>query len=217
MFQIIRTCRYEHIEKFAIYGERHCGTNFLESCIKCFNIHHTSFFGHKHWMGFAKLSKIRSEKHTIFFCIVRNPYDWLSAFYSLAHHVPKCNKGNFQSFLTNEWYSVDRSGREILHDRNFNTKQRYKNIFELRKTKIQYILDILPLSSENYVFLRYEDLVYNHHNILNTIKEKFFLKQIHTFPLPTFVRKRKISIEDKSIIDSNLDWSLENKLGYFQR
>ena len=97
MFQILRTCKYEHIENFQIYGERSSGTKFLQKSLSTFDITNTEFFGHKHFMGFAKPEKIEYTMHTIFICIVRNPYDWLLSFFNYCHHVPH-KKDSFDSF-----------------------------------------------------------------------------------------------------------------------
>lgn len=220
MFQLYADSHY--IEKFTIYGERHSGTNFLEQCIKSeFGLDITYFYGHKHFFGFNKPETIRyKNRGVLFFGIVRDPYNWLSAFYNAPHHVPQQNRFNFTSFLTNEWYSVKLNGDEILDDRNFNTQPnpiRYKNIFELRKTKYEYLVDILPFVAQNYVLLRYEDFIRNHRKYLGIIQDRFRLKKIGNAP-DAFV-KRNIEVNDleKSIIDSNLDWSVEETLGYYQR
>lgn len=220
MIQIFRS-KYEHIFNFTIYGERHSGTNFLEECIKAkFNLPITYFHGFKHWFGFAKPERINYDRHTLFIGIVRNPYNWLSAFYSAPHHVPKQNTLNFDNFLNNEWYSINYHNKEILEDRNYTTKPnpiRYKNIFQLRKEKCLYLSHIMPVIASNYILMSYEGLLYNHHLYLNIIQQRFNLK---TFGQPPEVLEKPdmvVSEPYKTIIDSNLDWSIENGLGYFRR
>ena len=217
MFQLIQTCKYEHIEKFVVYGERHCGTKFLEASLKSFNINQTKFFGHKHWIGWAKSERLQFEMHTLFVCIVRNPYEWITAFYSCPHHVPQHNR-KWESFLTNEWYSIDnQTKQEIKNDRNFTTVSgdRYKDIFEMRALKNKYLFETLPILVRNYVFIRYEDFVANHEHIMKIIETRFHLKQLKDLPKPNLKVERHLSSKNKSIIDLNTDWTVENKMGYF--
>jgi len=220
---MLHLCRskYEWIDKFTIYGERHSGTNFLEACIKQqFGLNLTYFYGFKHWLGFAKPERITYDRHILFLAIVRNPYDWLTAFFNAPHHVPVQSTLYLENFLTNEWYSVDRYGNEIMEDRNYTTRpnlKRYKNIFELRKQKCMYLSQEMPILASNYVLLSYDSFLKNHYNYLNIIGQRFDLKKIGS--PPSLILKNTIYMEPhiKNLIDSNLDWAVEESLGYFQR
>lgn len=217
MFQILRACKYEHIEKFVVYGERHSGTTFLESSLRCFNMSQTGFFGHKHWMGFAKPEKIEYTMHIMFVCIVRNPYEWITAFFDLPHHIPLYKRTSLKSFMLDEWYSVNSAQQEILEDRNMlDPIQRYKNIFEMRDIKNQYMINVLPNLARNFVFVKYEDLFYNYNNIMYTIQNKFHLKLIQDLPKPTQIIKRNLTPECIEIVNQNINWKTENSIGYFQ-
>jgi hypothetical protein len=219
VLQLYRNSHY--IDKFTIYGERHSGTNFLESCIKQqFELELTYFFGFKHWFGFTKpeiISYHSVARSTLFIGIVRNPYDWLCAMYLAPHHVPNHNRYNFYNLLTNEWYSVDSHNQEILYDRNYKTKQRYKNIFELRKEKCYYLSQIMPVIANNYVLLSYDSFLKNHFNYLNIIGRRFNLKNIGQPPSVIPKISAQFNHEQKNLIDSNLDWEIEESLGYFQK
>lgn len=215
MFQIIRESKYEHIEQFVLYGERHCGTKFLQQSLECFNIRSTQYFGHKHWFGFANPNKIKFEMHTMFICIVRNPYSWISAFFDMPHHVIHKNRQPLENFMLSEWQSIDKNKSEILQDRNMNdTSKRYRNIFEMRSAKIHYMINIIPHYARNFVFLRYEDLTNNYLNIMALIQNKFNLTQYKNLPESHPVINRKLDIKYKQIIDTNLNWSIENSIGY---
>jgi|694.fasta_scaffold23626_11 hypothetical protein len=221
MLQIFRS-KYEHIERFQIYGERHSGTNFLEKTIKTvFNLPMTSFFGHKHWMGFAKPERIAYERHTLFLGIIRNPYDWLLALYDLPHHIPHHNRYNIEGFLLNEHYSIDyNADTEILHDRNFMTleKRRYRNIFELRKTKLIYLNEILPELASNYVFVSYENFLADHNKIVNIISSRFNLTKYNNAPAPKPIFHRGFPGENiKNIMTNNICWDIEKMVGYAPR
>lgn len=219
MIQIYRDPHY--IESFTIYGERHSGTKFLEQCIKkTFNLPLTYSLGFKHWFGFTRPEKILMNRQILVFGIIRHPYDWINSFFNMPHHVPKCNRVNIHSFLTSEWYSIDKESNEILYDRNFTTAPkpiRYKNIFELRQQKCLYLSETLPLFAKNYILLSYEFLMSSNSRIMKMINERFHLK-ICGSP-PQIISKPKTIPEPhiKNIIDANIDWSLESVFGFFPR
>jgi len=216
---MLQLCRqYQLIERFTIYGERHSGTNFLEHCItQQFGLPLTYYFGFKHWFGFTKPEVISYHRNVLFIGIVRNPYDWLCAMYLAPHHVPLHTRHNFYKLLTNEWYSEDGKKREILHDRNYKTKERYKNIFELRKEKCYYLSQIMPVIANNYILISYDSFLKNHFNYLNIIGRRFNLKNIGEPPSVIPKTSAQFNHEQKNLIDSNLDWTIEESLGYFQR
>jgi len=218
MLQIYKDPHY--VSEFSIYSERHNGTNFLQSSIEqSFNLKFTSFYGGKHWMGYADPDKIKyGARNVLFFGIVRHPYDWIYAFYNMPHHVPKHIKSNRFSFLSSEWYSVNNNKQEIMHDRNFLTNERYKNIFELRSTKIRYLVETMPLISSNYVLVTYEYFTKYYDKFLQNVSDRY--KLIRKKNNLQAIIKEPITILDhniKSIIDSNIDWNLESVFGYCAR
>lgn len=219
MIQLIRTSRYEHIHKFALFGERHSGTKFLTECLNCFGLDSTQFFGHKHFFGFANPNRITIEMHTIFICIVRNPYQWLLAMYELPHHVPHSKRSSLDNLIDGEWYSIDSNKSEIIQDRNFNTPKpydRYANIFEMRATKCRYMLETVPLFAKNYLFLTYETFTLNHKNIMDIIQNKFNLNQIKAFPESHYPTKRNVPENFRLKVNKQINWQIENQMGYFQ-
>ena len=206
-----------YIDKFVIYGERHSGTNFLEQCFKqTFDLDRTEYYGNKHFFGWAKPETISFRgKHTLFIGIVRNPYDWIMAMNRLPHHVPKQNIG-LPQMLLNEWYSV-LGGNEILTDRNYTSKNRYKNIFELRKTKLLFLVEIMPVIASNYILLSYEEFIHNHYFILNLIGHRYNLHKANKTAPPGQIKKRLVPDDIKKIIDDNIDWNVEKLVGYEPR
>jgi hypothetical protein len=219
MLQLLRTHTC-YIEKFVIYGERHSGTNFLEQCIKRqFDIDRTEFYDNKHFFGWAKPEKITYRgRHTLFIGIVRNPYDWIMAMINVPHHVHHSRMGDINSFLLGEWYSTDYNDKEILEDRNYTNKQRYKNIFEMRKYKYIFLSQIMPIIANNYVLLSYDSFLKNHYNYLNIIGNRFDLK---TKGQPPDVDKNKQSYHINErifpIINNNIDWDIEESLGFYKK
>ena len=162
------------IEYFTIYGERCSGTNFLMNAIlKNFNIAYTSKYSWKHFFGHYNFENNEEEDKTLFICIIRHPITWIDSFYKKLHHIPEQNKENIYTFLFNEFYSINDNNVEILEDRNIITKNRNKNIFELRKNKNYYLQNILKKKVKNYILIRYEDLRDNYDSVLNFIFNKF--------------------------------------------
>lgn len=218
MLQLYRTNPLLIFE-YAIYGERHSGTNFLEQCMNsCFDIPRTNFYCSKHFFGWTKPVTITYKaRHVLFIGIVRNPYDWIKSMFIEPHHIHPHRLWKFKTFITSEWSSVHHSFQEIMEDRNFLTKERYKNIFELRQVKYNYLLNTMPTIAQNYVLISYEHFIKNHKNILNIIGEKFHLKKVGEPPESIVKYPYELPHDIKEIIDSNLDWNLEEAFGYTRR
>lgn len=203
---------------FTIYGERHSGTNLLESIVKeSLGLVVTWDFGWKHFFGFVKYQDIVQSKNTLFFAITRNPYDWIMAMYSKQYHIPKQNKKPINKFLLNEWFSIDDYRKEIKNDRHYLLGRKYKNIFEMRKTKLQYIMNYMPRICNNLCITTYENLTDNPTSFAKTISKYFNLKYNHNeMPIIWNRQKYDMSPEIKSVIDANLDWDIENYFGYYR-
>jgi hypothetical protein len=67
--------------------------------------------------------------------IIRNLEDWINSLYREKHHLPTHLTENIDTF-----YSINGWGDEVMHDRNIDTGERYKNIYELRLVKINILL-----------------------------------------------------------------------------
>ena len=163
------------LNKFTIYGERCSGTTYLEQIINLnFKADITWEYGWKHFFGFHDLT---NSDDTLFICIVRNPYDWINSFYKYQYHLPIQFKNKF-NFLNNEFYSINKENIEMKNDHNIYTSQRYSNIFELRHTKLKFLIETLPLKVTNYLFIKYEDLLDNFNGVFfnGTICTLFILK-----------------------------------------
>ncbi len=222
---------------YTIYGERCSGTNYLENLInKNFDIQLTWSYGWKHFFGFND-ELLKNSDDTLFICIVKNPIDWINSFFRNKHHLPLryktelSEKEKLDEFLNKEFWSFDDNNgnrdisKEIMTDRNIYTGERYKNIFELRHTKLKYMLEYLPNKVNNYIFIRYEDLLNDFENTMIKIKNKSLnIKQNINFPINTnnyknhkncVFKKKKNEIPSSIIINNqNLIKTYEEKLGY---
>ena len=234
------------IKNIKIYGERCSGTNWLEAIISgksyfynnarkneknffsegkpAFNIPvlEANPFGHKHFFGDWYNEDIKTKgDNTLFIGIVRNFYDHSSSLLKHKHHIPEINY-SARNFFNNEWYSIHHNkkspkyGKEIIEDRNWFTGERYKNIFELRKNKIEYLLNTMPKIASNYILIKYEDMVENVDEVIESISKQFNLPIINK----NFVKSQKKQIkpnhlnDNLGLINERIDWEIESKLGY---
>jgi hypothetical protein len=213
------------INQYVIYGERHSGTKFLDKLIdKNFDISKTIQFGHKHFFRPEHIFESEASiiAKTLFLCIVRNPYDWIMSFHSERHHCGISNANDIYRFLSEEWSSRELFlGPEILEDRHLYSNRRYKDIFELRSVKINFLRYILPLYIDNYVFVRYEDFIdinfaplfiRNLQNRFRLIRKKEHIEKLD-------LRKKyydKINKDLLKYINQKIDWTIENNIGYIK-
>lgn len=212
-----------NIKYFTIYGERCSGTNFLEETILAnFNMEITWKYSWKHFFGFYNFENNDQENETLFIGIIRNPFTWLNSFHSDPHHVPLHNRP-ILNFLLNEFYSIDQNNKIISQDFNYVTNEKYKNIFELRKMKNDYLMNIMPTKVKNYILIRYEDLASNSELILNKIKDQYKLTLKNNLIVKINYHKKqknkifvpkpiKFSNDILDIIKNNLDKEQEETL-----
>lgn len=80
-----------------------------------------------------------------------------------------------------------------MTDRNIETGERYKNIFELRDVKNKFLVENMPKLVKNYCLITYDDLVDNFVEIMNKIKNyNLEIKNNISFPINSnYYRKQK--------------------------
>jgi hypothetical protein len=215
------------LKYFTIFGERCSGTNFLEHAIKeNFELEYTIKYAWKHFFGHYSFENNEEENQTLFIGIVRNPITWIDSLFAKMHHIPDENKLSIKTFLFNEFYSVyeDRP-EEIMEDRHIDTKKRYKNIFEMRDIKNQYLINDMKGKVKNYILIRYEDLRDNYNVILDFLKTKFNLvpKNKEYVTIDTYKGnnkkiyvKKNVTLTKKiiNVIKKNINNEQEKSLGY---
>jgi hypothetical protein len=169
-------------QKITIYGERCSGTNYLEKIMLLnFNVEIIWKYGWKHFFGFSDMSNCDD---VLFIGIIRNLEDWINSLYREKYHLPLELTENIESFLNNSFYSIYEDGNEIFQDRNIETKERYKNIFELRHIKNKFLVETMPSLVKNYCLITYDDLVNNFINVMNNLKKyNLQIKNNIEFPL----------------------------------
>lgn len=215
------------LKKYTIYGERCSGTNYLKNIMNLnFNIKLTHEYGKKHFFGFQD-EKLKKSDDTLFICIVRNPVDWVNSLYREKYHIAKHLRKNITDFLNKEFYSYNdkhsglMDGSEIMEDRNIYTGKRYKNIFELRHTKIKWMMEELPNKVKNYIFIKHEDLLYDFKNTLLKINEKGVkIKDNIKFPInsKTYkLSKTKIYVKKNNEISSETILDNPNFIPFYEK
>ncbi len=224
------------IEKVKIYGERCSGTNYLQALIeKNFDVNianHIHEYGHKHFFGFENLKK---TDNVLFICIVRDPSTWMNSFYQSPWHLHPSIVADTNSFMSNKFYSIyddhyggvptGKFGQHIEKDLNIYTKKYYRNIFELRETKLKWMIETLPTLVRNYLLIRYEDLLEFFDETMTLLADQGLrIKDQTIFPENHYNQKlsnkpykknNKINIT-KSMVIHHLNYNpfYENKLGY---
>jgi hypothetical protein len=164
------------VKRFTIYGERSSGTNYLEQLITTnFGLPITWDYGWKHFFGY---SNFNNSDDTLFFGIVRSPVAWIDSFFKNPFYVPKQNT-NIKNFLSNKFFSIDKKNQIMKEDLNYTNNQVYSNIFELRKVKNDYLLDIMPNKVKNYALINYEYIKAEPFEFLEAIRIKFGLTKLH--------------------------------------
>jgi hypothetical protein len=178
------------MRKVTIYGERCSGTNYLEELLVLnFDVEIVWDYGWKHFFGFSDLT---NNDDTLFIGIIRNLEDWINSLYREKHHLPKHLTKNIDTFLNDTFYSVltnpntdeDEDEDEIMSDRNIDTGERYKNIYELRLVKNKYLIEKMPKLVKNYCLITYNELVDNFLDVMNKLKKcGLKIKDDINFPL----------------------------------
>ena len=214
--------------RFTIYGERCSGTTYLESLIlENFNISITWNYGWKHFFGFHDFNTHNADDdQTLFIGIVRNPVNWIQSFFSTHFHVP-AELTQIVPFLNNEFYSTNDDGTVRTEDLNYVTNRKYKNIFELRRCKNHYLINVMKTNVKNYILINYERLKDDTFTCLNVLQKRFNLKRKSTIYKNidhyknnknlTYVNHKsnfKLPKRFVSIIINSIDLSQESTLGY---
>ena len=169
------------MKKVTIYGERCSGTNYLEHLLLLnFDVEIVWNYGWKHFFGFNDLT---NSDDVLFIGIIRNLHDWLNSLYIEHYHLPDKLTKNIDTYLNNTFYSVV---EDKIHfkDRHIETRNLYKNIFELRKVKNKYLIKTMPTLVKNYCLITYDELTNNFIDIMNKLKNSGLpIKNNIEFPL----------------------------------
>lgn len=195
------------MKKFTILGERCSGTNYLESLIiNNFDATLTWEYESKHFFGFNDYA---NSDDILFIGIVRDPHTWINSLYREKHHLQPELRKDVTSYLNKEFWSIHMK-KEIMNDRNIYTGQRYKNIFEMRKTKLKFLIEDVPKKVKNYVLIRYEDLISDFKGTMDKIRDKGLqVKSDCNFPVNVTTYKGSMT---NILFKPNLKFEISRKL-----
>lgn|GEM_PF-6173547 len=219
-----------------IYGERNSGTKYLtqlitdnvldQNCVlgsyanKKDPINKARLIGYKHYYPRPeKLAKHQAE--TLFLVIYKNPYTWIRSMLAKPYHFKDCLKGKTILDLPDlELAGYDIHGREIP-DVHPDTGKRI-TMFDLRKFKIQE-WEKLSHSVSNVAFVNYENLLVSPTPIIQAIADEFGSlfrdgDVVEHIPdekyLAKYVTPAPFSDEEIAVMNANIDWSAEARIGY---
>lgn len=169
---------------FTIIAERCTGNHFARfALLRNFDISYSPEYS-SHFFSDDLIHNTNTTSNidnTLFISIVRHPIDWIDSFFKRLHHIPSINKFSISAFISNEFYSIFEEGqninKEIMEDRHLLSKNRYKNIFEMRYVKYMWMLHKLPQMVKNHIIIPYEFLRDNYIETLEFIEKKFNLKR----------------------------------------
>lgn len=220
------------IKKIVIYGERCSGTTYLENIIRLnFDV---KFEKKAHFFGFENLDA-QANDDILYIGIARHPVKYMNSLFRDKWHLAPHLQNNINNFLNAEFWSCQdtiptNKSIEILEARNIYTKERYKNIFEMRDAKLRFLLEDMPKQVKNYIFIRYEDLNVDFINTVNKLKNMgLSIKKNIKYPINTdqykFVKNKNFSLNDKSQLiekslilgNPNFKTKYEIQLGYIRR
>jgi hypothetical protein len=108
--------------------------------------------------------------------------------YREKHHLHPNLTETIDTYLNNTFYSIhdkdEENSEEIMTDRNMETNERYKNIFELRHVKNKFFVDKMPNLVKKYCLFTYDDLTSNFIYIMNKLRDcGLNIKKDIEFPL----------------------------------
>lgn len=208
------TVDHYEIKNFAIYGERHSGTNWLEQSIKSiFDIPITTEYDHKHFFGCCDWKILNKAHNTLFIGITRNIYGWIGGMHKIPYHL-----SSKDILSIKPWQSEKNSTSYMMFcDSHWYTKKLYNDIFDMRHNKIEFLYLYMPYLVDNYIFIRYEDLIKHSDTIIKNINTIYNLKIINNYSLIPNTRKlnlKKLPNNYLNIINDDTIWTTENLIGY---
>ena len=226
------------ITDVCIIGERVSGTCFLSKLVTSnTTLKLNNSFGHKHFFQDIEKIKKSNTAHILFLFITRDIIEWLQSFMSSTYHASDNLRScqDFSKFIRTEWSCVydETSGirssnslykKEMMHERDPETRKRFSNAIKMRTSKINENMKIKNFV-ENFVHIKYEDVRDDPQIFLESMCSMFCIPRYVDFvPIDTvkgrgstkYVRKIYPAIEhdDLLYIMEEMDEDVEKKIGY---
>jgi hypothetical protein len=231
------------ITRVQFFGERCCGTNYLQSLIlKNFSFEFPYFsFGWKHfplWLDESWLKKrlpenkknyfLQDSEPFLFIVIFRDPYDWLQSFNQKPYHTStqfrKAVAKDFSKFIRTPWEAEDRL---MYIESNPKDGSKFENVMKLRTARTRNMLAIGSVV-KNIYYVNYEVVRDYPEQVIEEISAFFGIPRIGPF-VPVLEQYKashttgdlfkvkeypEIKREDLLYINKYLDPKLEERIGY---
>ena len=202
------------LTRLSLLGERCSGTGYLQQLLeRNFNLTLTHDYHYKHFFGFEDSAHPLADADcTLFVSVVRHPVDWLDSLFKYQWQLDQWRYPTWRDFLTQPIVSYVESEmnqtlnqlpehqraaarqeelkRELWHDRNFADPKtpHWKDVFQLRSTKLRYMVQAYPAKVQHYAFVRLEDLARYHDAFLAIIADWFNVRpRVFNAGLASFV------------------------------
>ena len=228
------------ISKILVRGERCTGTNYLyrliEKNLKSVTL--CSDLGWKHSYINVFNNNLYNQKEFLTIFCFRNTIDWIGSMYYHQWHFDKFEYPNITSFIRKEPRQIINGLRELVEkypihtelywERHPFTYDKPKNLCELRNWKNENFISSSKIL-RNVMYVKYETLYDNPQAIIKEINDNYLHQELGEFQNVLEykgIEKKGIYIpkkydiiheEDYTFIKENLNWDLENKLGYTEK
>lgn len=208
---------------------KHIDNNFSHYGAKHFPCWFDYPFDANHYQLPEYLHTLAGSDDCLFIVIFRDPYDWLRSFHKKPYHSTKnLHKISFSEFIRTPWTVRTNFLKQLaLLESNPATGLPFENAMKLRTARNQNLLRIKDLAANVY-YITYETLAKSPKKVLKEIATLFRLKMKSEFtPVLDHLTGLKskpgkfegshyaaISRKDLAFINAELDWNLENTIGY---
>lgn len=235
--QILRTTKAP--TRFQVFGERSSGTNFVKRLLgRNTVLKPVEDLGWKH--GFPHMTAIPED--TMVVACVRDARAWALSMHARPWHCPAAmQRLTFPDFLRAEWATLadhpryfpqvarlGGTGMALQHDRHPLTGQPFANLLALRSAKLQALLSFLDRGC-TVLLCRMEVAQANPEGFVRTVSGALNLPE-PSLPFRPVVKRlgskfrpavsdrpetpKTLTDEDLAFLSSQLDLSLESRLGY---
>ncbi len=204
----------------------------------------TRDFGGKHWFirnhkprppgnnstDFQCVRSLDHSEDTLFLIIYRNPYDWLRSLHEKPYHAREHGGLSFSEFIRKNWisYETAKLNKKWPENKdNYYFIEEADHILQLRTQKIVH-LNRLKEVVRNLCFINLE-VITDNIDLLAKIAVQFNISLKHQeiqgeqrylaghVPEPSDYSPKSypaIIPEDLEFLKENLDWEIENNIGY---
>lgn len=231
------------LTKFTIFSERCSGSNYTKHLLlKNLEIENDPFC-HKHFPPWFELPASEYHGNPahytfdgtndhLFVIIFRNPYDWTRSLIRKPWHTHSSLQGiPFEMFIRTTWETDNEAETNLLRefnpllDKDPKTKGNFDNCLKLRSAKIKNML-MIQQKVKNCYHVNYETLRDFPEEVLTELAILFDLSRNPEFQPILFIKGKPDAgpyvprvyphIDESllSFINSQLDWELENLVGY---